>query len=260
MTAIVTGAAGGLGAAFARAFAAQGRRLLLIDVRTEALHDVAEMLARDGADVEPLVADLTARDDIERVASAIDVCRDREVIVNNAGFGQRGLLAEGCPEGQLAQIDIMISATVRLCRAALPALVARGSGAIINVSSVGAFNPGTEWAIYGAAKRFVLHYTQSLAKELCGTGVRAQALCPGWTHTGFHDASGSPESKCVVPDTMWLTPDEVARASLAALRTDRCVVIPGVRHHLHLAATYFGTFRRLLYGGLRRLEGSRSWL
>jgi short-subunit dehydrogenase len=259
MTAIVTGAAGGLGAAFARALAAEGKRLLLIDVRKQPLDDVAEMLAGDGAEVESLVADLTTRDDIERVARVIEMRRDREVIVNNAGFGERGLLAESSPEGQLAQIDIMICATVRFCRAALPAFVARGSGAVINVSSVGAFNPGTEWAIYGAAKRFVLHYTRSLAKELRGTGVRAQALCPGWTHTGFHDASGSPESKRVVPDTMWMTPDEVARASLDALRTDRCVVIPGVRHHLHLAATYSGTFRRLLYGGLRRLEGSRSW-
>ena len=260
MTAIVTGAAGGLGAAFARAFAAEGRRLLLIDLRKEALNDFAETLSRDGGEVEALVADLTNRDDVERVAQAIESRRDREVIVNNAGFGQRGLLAETSPEGQQAQIDVMIGATVRFCRAALPAFVERGSGAVINVSSVGAFNPGTEWAIYGAAKRFVLHYTQSLSEELRGTGVRAQALCPGWTHTGFHDASGSPESKANVPDTMWMTPDEVARASIDALRTDRCIVIPGVRHHLHLAATYSGAFRRLLYGGLRRLEGSRPWL
>lgn len=260
MTAIVTGAAGGLGAAFARAFAAQGKRLLLVDVRREPLHDIASMLASEGADVEPLVADLTAREDIERVARAIEMRADREVIVNNAGYGQRGMLAEASAEGQLAQIDVMICAMVRLCRAALPAFVARGSGAVINVSSVGAFNPGTEWAIYGAAKRFVLHYTQSLAKELRGTGVRAQALCPGWTHTGFHDASGSPDLKAIVPDTMWMTPDEVARASIDALRTDRCIVIPGVRHHLHLASTFSRTFGRLLYGSLRRLEGSRSWL
>jgi short-subunit dehydrogenase len=259
MTAIVTGAAGGLGAAFARAFAAQGKRLLLVDVRKQPLHDLAEALTREGADVEPLVADLTTRDDIERVARAIELRDDRQAIVNNAGFGQRGLLAEASPTGQLAQIDIMVSATVRFCRAALPAFVAQGTGAVINVSSVGAFNPGTEWGIYGAAKRFILHYTQSLAKELHGTGVRAQALCPGWTHTGFHDASGSSEAKRIVPDTMWMTPDEVARASLAALRTDRCIVIPGVRHHLHLASTYSRMFGRLLYGSLRRLEGSRSW-
>lgn len=260
MTAIVTGAAGGIGAAFARAFAAQGRRLLLVDVRRQPLHDLAETLASDGVDVEPFVADLTTRDGIEQVARAIESRRDREVIVNNAGFGERGLLAESPAEAQLAQVDIMISATVRLCRAALPAFVARGAGAVINVSSVGAFNPGTEWAIYGAAKRFVLHYTRSLAKELSGTGVRAQALCPGWTHTGFHDASGAPDSKHIVPDSMWMTPDEVARASLDALRTDRCVVIPGGRHYLHLAATYSRTFGRVLYGTLRRLEGSKPWL
>ena len=259
MTAIVTGAAGGLGAAFARAFAAVGKRLLLVDVRKEPLLEVAAMLASDGTDVEPVVADLTRRDEIERVARAIEDRADREFIVNNAGFGQRGLLGEAPPEGQLAQVDVMISATVRFCRAALPAFIARGSGAVINVSSVGAFNPGTEWGIYGAAKRFILHYTQSLAKELHGTGVHAQALCPGWTHTGFHDASGSLEAKQIVPDTMWMTPDEVARASLDALASDRCIVIPGVRHHLHLASTYSRTFGRLLYGSLRRLEGSRSW-
>jgi short-subunit dehydrogenase len=260
MTAIVTGAGGGLGAAFARAFAAQGKRLLLVDVRRDPLHDIADQLASEGADVEPLVADLTARDDIERVARAIEARTDRDILVNNAGYGQRGLLAEAAADGQLAQIDVMVCAMVRLCRAALPAFVARGAGAVINVSSVGAFKPGTEWAIYGAAKRFVLHYTKSLAKELRGTGVRAQALCPGWTHTGFHDASGSADLKRIVPDSMWMTPDEVALASIDALRTDRCVVIPGVRHHLHLASTYSRAFGRLLSGALRRLEGSRSWL
>jgi short-subunit dehydrogenase len=260
MSAIITGAAGGLGAAFARALASEKKRLLLVDVRAPALDDVAAMLARDGAEVDTLVADLTKRSEIERVAEEIEARADAEVLVNNAGFGRRGLLAEGPADDQLAQVDVMIAATVRLCRAALPALVARGAGAIVNVSSVGAFNPGTEWAIYGASKRFILHYTQSLAEELRETGVRAQALCPGWTHTGFHDASGSPESKSYVPDTMWMTPDEVARASLDALAGDRVVVIPGVRHHLHLAATYSGTFRRILYGGLTRLEGTRPWL
>src|SRR5262249_43974890 len=94
MTAIVTGAAGGLGPALARAFATEGKRLLLVDVRKQPLHDIAEVLASDGVEVEPLVADLTTRADIERVARAIEMRRDREVIVNNAGFGQRGLLAE----------------------------------------------------------------------------------------------------------------------------------------------------------------------
>ncbi len=260
MTAIITGAAGGLGAAFARALATEKKRLLLVDVRQEPLAEVAAALAREGADVVTLVADLTQRQEIERVAAEIEARDDAEMLVNNAGFGCRGLLAESPADTQLAQVDVMIAATVRLGRAVLPTLVARRAGAIINVSSVGAFNPGTEWAIYGAAKRFILHYTQSLAEELQGTGVRAQALCPGWTHTGFHDASGAPESKRYIPDTMWMTPDEVARASLDALPTGRCVVIPGVRHHLHLAATYSGTFRRVLYGGLTRLEGTRPWL
>jgi uncharacterized protein len=260
MTAIITGAAGGLGSAFARAFAVERRRLLLVDVRERALADVAATLIEQDADVDMLVADLTKRAEVERVAEAIEARDDGEILVNSAGFGRRGFLAEGPADDQLAQIDVMIAATVRLSRAALPGLVARGSGAIINVSSVGAFNPGTEWAIYGAAKRFILHYTQSLSEELRGTGVRAQALCPGWTHTGFHDASGAPESKANTPDSMWMTPDEVARASLDALADDRCVVIPGVRHHLHLATTYSETFRRLLYGSLSRLEGTRPWL
>jgi short-subunit dehydrogenase len=260
MSAIVTGAAGGLGAAFARALAGKGKRVLLVDVRAPALFEVAETLRQEGADVEPILADLSVQEEVERVAATIEARRDVEVLVNNAGFGRKGLLAESPASDQLAQIDVMIRATVRLCRAALPVLIERGAGAVINVSSVGAFNPGTEWAVYGAAKRFILHYTLSLAEELRGTGVFAQALCPGWTHTGFHDASLAPEPKRTIPDSMWMTADEVARASLEALGTDRTVVIPSVRHHLHLAATYSGTFRRILYGGLRRIEGSRSWL
>jgi short-subunit dehydrogenase len=260
MTAVVTGAAGGLGAAFSRALAAKRRRLVLVDVREPPLLDLAETLRQNGAEVDLVVADLTARDDVELVASTIEERGDVEVLVNNAGFGRKGLLGVSPASDQLAQIDVMIAATVRLCRAALPSMLERRSGAIINVSSVGAFNPGTEWAIYGASKRFILHYTQSLSEELRGTGIRAQALCPGWTHTGFHDASGSPEPKRVIPDSMWMTPDEVAHASLHALGTDRCVVIPSLRHHLHLAATYSGTFGRALYAALRRLEGSRPWL
>jgi uncharacterized protein len=259
--AIVTGAAGGLGEAFARALARRGHDLVLVDLRREALSLLTRRLARDpGVAVEAIGADLSRRADVERVAGHLEKMGDVELLVNNAGFGKKGRIDTIDAGEQLAQVDVMVGATVRLSRAVLPGLVERGRGAIINVSSVGAFNPGTDWAIYGASKRFLLDYTESLALELAGTGVRAQALCPGYIHTGFHDASGTPEAKAAVPDTVWMTPDEVAEASLEALNGSRVVVIPGARHYLHLATTYSDTLRRVVFAALRRIEGSRSWL
>jgi short-subunit dehydrogenase len=248
--ALVTGAAGGIGAAFARLLTSEGYRVTLVDRRREALEEQARALP--GSAIEAV--DLGRRDELEALADRVARRRDLELLINNAGFGIRGLLAESDVAEQLAMIDVMATATMRLCRAALPAMLERKRGAIINVASIGGFRAGGEWATYGAAKRFVIHFSEGLAEELAGSGVKLQVLCPGFTHTAFHDVARDADSKQWVPSQLWMTSDEVARASYRALDGTQLIVVPGLKHRLHLASSYApAKLRQLVFAALRRL-------
>ena len=121
-----------------------------------------------------------------------------------------------------------IDASITLCRAAVEFMRERGSGYIINVSSMGGFLPGKGLAVYGATKAFLTYFSQALQAEVAGDGVKVQALCPGYIHTEFHDdMSQDGFDKSRIPDNMWMDAESVVRASLAALQADEVVVIPG---------------------------------
>jgi short-subunit dehydrogenase len=125
-------------------------------------------------------------------------------------------------------VDLHIDATITLCRAAIPFMLERGSGTIINVSSIGAFLPGKGLAVYGATKAFLNCYSQALQAELTGTGIAVQALCPGYTRTEFHAPlleAGFDNNR--IPDEMWMNADEVVAASLEALGSGQVLVVPG---------------------------------
>ncbi|MEM9492040.1 MAG: SDR family NAD(P)-dependent oxidoreductase [Myxococcota bacterium] len=252
-SAVITGAAGGIGAAFARQLAARGFRPVLIDIRPEPLDEMAaDIRAAHGIESETIVADLSSRDEVERVASRIEAIDDLEMLVNNAGFGYQGMFVDTAPEKHLEIIDVNVIASVRFCRAALPAMTARGKGSLVNVSSIGGFRPGGEWAAYGAAKRFIMFFSESLEEELEGTGVKIQVLCPGFTRTGFHDASKAPEAKTSIPGVLWMTPDEVAIISLEALSEDRLIVVPGIKSQIHRGLSYLPRVRRVLFAVLNK--------
>ncbi len=139
-------------------------------------------------------------------------------------------------------------ATVRLTRAALPGMLERRRGAVVNVSSIGAFGPKRLDAIYVASKAFVNRFTESLALELEDSGVRAQALCPGFTQTEFHDA---PEFapyhiKERIPGWLWMKPEQVVKDSLQALGENRVVCVPGIKNQLIAAAAQSGLSRFLM--------------
>ena len=256
-TAVITGASSGIGAAFARRLAARGYRLVLVARREERLRALAdELRRRHGVGVEVLVADLARPEGIARVEARLAADGAVDLLVNNAGFGTVGPFAESDLERQLAMIAVHVTATARLTRAVLPGMLARGRGAVINVASIAAFLPAPGNATYSATKAYAKVFSQGLATELRGTGVRVQALCPGFTRTEFHSTPEyqALEMRSRVPRWLWMDPDEVVAASLDALARGQVVLVPGLTNRFVVALGQGGPGARLLRAVARRLR------
>ena len=182
--ALVTGASSGIGRAFAQRLARDGFHLILVARRQERLAELAGEIEKLGATAEIVVADLTTPEGLAAVEKRA-AAGDLTMLVNNAGFQAYRPFVELDPDVAEAQIFLHTTVPVRLSRAALPAMLARGDGAIVNVSSMLAFSAGMDQpylpkrATYAATKAFVSAFTETLAGELVGTGVKVQALCPG---------------------------------------------------------------------------------
>lgn len=225
-TAFITGASSGIGETFAWALARLGYNLVLLARREERLRSLAETLERaSGVNVDVVVADLSDPSDLERAANTLESIPDLAILVNNAGFGTGGRFAELDVQPEMKMIQVHIGAAVRLIRAALPGMVARGNGGIINVSSIASLLPMPGNATYGATKSYLNFFTGSLNAELEGTGVRVQALCPGFTYSEFHDVAKVDRS--TIPAFLWLQAEQVVQESLAGLREGREMVVPG---------------------------------
>jgi short-subunit dehydrogenase len=225
--AMVTGASAGLGAEFCRQLATHCDVIIAVARRKERLQHLAADLA-GAAEVRCVEADLGTIEGVARTMEAIRQQGPVSYLVNNAGFGATGRFDQLPIEGQRAMVNLHIDATMTLCRAAIPFMRERGQGRIINVSSVGSFVSGKDMAVYGATKAFLNYFSQALQIELKGTGVTVQALCPGFTHTEFHDpmvAAGFDRAR--IPENMWMTADAVVAASLAALDSGQVIVVPG---------------------------------
>ncbi|WP_128374419.1 SDR family NAD(P)-dependent oxidoreductase [Streptomyces cavernae] len=223
-TALVTGATAGIGAAFARRLAADGFDLVLLARDTGRLQEAAERYrAVHRRTVEVLTADLAAEDGLataeRRAAQGIDL------LVNNAGFGQRaGFLHSDLP-GELAMLRVHCEAVLRLTRAALPGMVERGRGGVVNVASVAAFFPrGT----YSASKAWVVTFSESVRQEIAGSGAHVMALCPGWVRTEFHERSDMDVSG--IPGSMWLDANELVDTAIRDFRRGVPVSIPDARY------------------------------
>jgi len=225
-TALVTGASSGIGLAFAQRLAKDGYRLILVARRADRLEALAkEFGEKFGAGFEVFPADLIRPEELLAVEERIAGEPALELVVNNAGFGTAGAFADLDPDAEESEIRLNVLAVVRLARAALPGMIERGRGAIINVSSMAGFNASPYMATYAATKAFVNSFTEGLHEELAGTGVKVQALCPGFTRTEFQDvARVEPD----LPGFAWQEPDAVVDASLAALERGTLVVVPGL--------------------------------
>lgn len=233
--AAITGASSGIGAAFARRLAADRYHLLLIARRRERLEQIAAELSRQhSVQIETLPADLACDTDIARAAQRIGELDRLALLVNNAGFGTVGAFAGMTATIQTDMIRLHAEAPARLTRAALPAMLARRQGAIINVASTAAFFALPGNAAYCATKRFLVTFSEALSVEVAGQGVAIQALCPGFTRTEFHATEQFSSSGKRLPQTpafLWMTPEEVVTCSLRALGR-KVICIPGAVNRL----------------------------
>ncbi len=224
--ALVTGASVGLGAEFARQIAAGGSNVVLVSRNAERLGAVAREIEGVGVQAEVLVADLAKRADVARVAQRIaSEERPVDILVNNAGFGLRHGFLEA-PVAELDEaLDVMVRAVMILTQAAARAMVPRGSGTIINVSSIAAvLVTGT----YSAHKAWVSAFTEALAGDLRGTGVTATAVCPGLVRTEFHRRAAL--DLTALPGVVWLDAPTVVKSALRAARRRRVITTPTVRY------------------------------
>ena len=222
--ALITGASAGLGVEYARQLAAAGTGLVLTARRLDRLEELAaELRAAHGVAVETVGADLAREDGLAALERLLAADPGIDLLVNNAGFGGRTGFARGEAADHVAMARVHVEAAVRLTRAALPAMVARGRGAVVNVASVAAFSPFSG-AMYSGTKAFLVMFSENLQAELWGKGVAVQALCPGLTHTEFHAAADLDLS--AVPELFWRRADEVVRTSLRRLGRG-VVCIPG---------------------------------
>ena len=159
-----------------------------------------------------------------------------------------GPVAASDPDAELTLVEVDVAAVVDLCSRFVPGMVQRGRGAVLNVASVGAFGPVPGQASYGAAKAFVLSYTQAMGEELRGTGVTAATLCPGPVKTGFGEAAGIPdeEAEKSLPKFMWEDADAVARVAVDGLASGKSVIVPGVPNRIASVVNRFLPRRLLL--------------
>jgi len=231
MLGFVTGASSGIGEAFACRLAADGWDLAITARRGDRLRALAKRLADEhDVTVQIHVADLTDPGDLAELERAI-AAAGPDLLVNNAGFAGYREFCDVDPKVVSDLIAVHITAVTRLARAAVPGMVARGSGAIINVASALAFSgslpprPLPHRAVYAAAKAFQVTFTQALAAELAGSGVQVQACCPGLVDTEFHALAGRDLAGIPFPV---MRPEEVAGAALAGLRLGEVLCVPGL--------------------------------
>ncbi len=225
--ALVTGATSGIGAAFADRLARDGFDLVLQGRRQKELTERARSLERTcGISVEVMIEELSRTEGIRRVEERIKSLEGLETLINNAGYWEPGLFWENSPDSLEAMIMVHNVAPVRFICAALPRMLERDRGDIINVSSVGAFFNMVTLENYGATKAYLVSFTESLHVALMGTGIRVQVLAPGSTVTEFHSRLGADFSK---EQRGWMQPEEVVDRSLRALAQKRVLCIPGFR-------------------------------
>jgi hypothetical protein len=255
-SALVTGASAGIGHAFAERLARDQYDLVLVARSRERLEEIAKRLREErGVAVEVLAADLTQPADLKRVEERVAEDATLDLLVNNAGFGTQGSFGELDVEREEAEVRLNVVALLRLTHAALPHMLKRGRGEIVNVSSMAGFYPNPFLSTYGATKAFVTSFTESIAGELRGTGVRVQALCPGFTRTEFQERASIDTSQ--IPGFAWMSAEAVVEASLAGLARGDVIVIPGGLNKAVHAGTSLvprGIVRRVMAAAGKRLE------
>jgi short-subunit dehydrogenase len=237
-TALITGASSGLGAEYARQLAAKGADLVLVARDRPALDAFAARLRTVyGVEVEVLAADLLKPRQRDRVIARVaDEARPVEILVNNAGFGLPLTFEKNDVADEVRHLKLHVDVPMRLTHAALGGMLARGHGRIVNVASVAAFIPRST---YGACKEWLVSFSRWANGRYGPRGVTVTAVCPGYTHTNFHERAGLPPGQEGVPEWMWLDASDVVAASLRDVARGVAVSIPSLRYKALVAAARF---------------------
>jgi short-subunit dehydrogenase len=241
-TAVITGATSGIGAEFTRQLAARGCDLVLTGRRRGKLDSLAAELQKTHAvAAEVITGDLAQPEGVEAVEKRIAATPTLAFLINNASFGVVGKFASADLQKQLDMIQVHVTASVQLTHTALPGMLARKQGAIVNFSLLSAYLPHSAGSVtYTATKTYLNVFPETLHEELRGSGVRIQALCPGMTYTEFHDRPGFEHFKrSSIPAFAWMTAERVVTAFLRALARDQVICVPGFVNHL--VATFGGS-------------------
>ncbi|HJQ01373.1 MAG TPA: SDR family NAD(P)-dependent oxidoreductase [Jatrophihabitans sp.] len=227
---LVTGATVGLGASFTRRFAAEERNLVLVARDAERLAAIAaDLRERYPIAVEVLPADLSTEAGCTAVAERISQSdQPVDTLVNNAGIGLYRAFGKATLADEISMLDLNVRAVLTLTHAAVQAMTARGRGEIINVSSVAGFLPRGAAASYAASKAWVTSFTEGIALQLARSGVRASAICPGFTRTEFHQRASADMSD--TPRFLWLQADRVVADGLADVRAGKVISVPSKRY------------------------------
>jgi short-subunit dehydrogenase len=240
--ALITGASAGLGAAFARAYAARGHDLVLVARRLERLEALgAELSAAHGIEAQSIVCDLSAYDAHKAVFQALgDRAGSVDVLVNNAGYGVPQDFDAVSWEVQRDFLMTLVVVGCGLAHGVIPGMKARGRGAIINVASIAGFAPGVAGhTLYPAAKSFAIKFSEALDAELGPHGIKVTASCPGFTRTEFHQASGMQAQMDTAPRFFWQSAKAVVRGALAANERGQVIHVPGLHNQIAAVALQY---------------------
>jgi short-subunit dehydrogenase len=235
--ALVTGATAGIGAAFAELLASENHDLVIVARDLPRLNQRAdEWRSKFGVEVEVIQADLSRDEDIRRIELRLqNISRPIEVLINNAGFGINKSFTSSDIAEEIALLDVLVTAPMRLMHAVLPGMKDRDSGTIINVSSVAGWIAG---GTYSAAKSYLTVLSESLHTELKATNVRVHALCPGFTRTEFHQRGNMKMGG--LPKWFWLTAEQVVKDSWIAAKSGKALSVPGRQYKVLSLITRFG--------------------
>jgi len=225
-TALITGASTGIGAVYADRLAKRGYDLILVARSAERLSEAAARLKTTGRRIETMAADLTKKEDVQRVAERLRTELTITALVNNAGLGSAGKLLDSNIDDLESMIYLNVTALTRLALAALPGFVARKNGLLINIASVVALAPERLNGTYSGTKAYVVNFTQALKNEVEGKGVTVQAVLPGATATPLWEKAGRPVEH--LPSEIVMTAEDMVDASLAGLDRHEAITIPSL--------------------------------
>jgi uncharacterized protein len=256
-TALITGASGGIGLELAGVFAEHGFDLIVVARREERLLELGDRLEREHQRrVTVLAADLLAEGAARRLHETIaGAGLEVDVLVNNAGVMELGAFREIDLDTHLRLIQLNVASLTALTHLWLAPMLARGSGRILNVASIAAFQPVPSLAVYAATKAFVLSLTESLSEELRGSGVTVTALCPGFTRTEMYERAQASNDAVGLPGFLLSDAREVARDGYAACMKGEVIAVPGVLNRVHTRTV--GVYPRWLVRGVGGLFGRR---